>query len=130
MAAKTLEIKVPDDIEYRIIGDLIGVLLSSAGLLGGTMMVQTSIDYWFEDVVPLVLVVFFGYRLFRRIITYVTACQLTPMRAVPVTSQRPPAEPATSTQGKGGGGREMSPEEVVAGVMKRIDEKRAGAAGR
>lgn len=129
MAAKTLEITVPDDIEYRIIGDLIGVLMASAGLLGGTMMVQASIDYWLEDVVPLVLLIFFGYRLFRRLITFVTACQLTPVRRVPVTSQRSSSEPATSTQSKSAG-REMSPEEVVAGVMKRIDEKRAGAAER
>jgi len=43
--------------EFRFIGNLFGALMACAGLLAGTM-VREGLDYWLEDIVPLLLLVF------------------------------------------------------------------------
>ena len=44
--------------EFRFLGNLFGALIACAGLLAGTMMHERSLDYWLEDIVPLLLLVF------------------------------------------------------------------------
>jgi len=44
--------------EFRFLGNLFGALMACAGLLAGTMMHERSLDYWLEDIVPLLLLVF------------------------------------------------------------------------
>lgn len=40
--------------EFRFLGNLFGALMAFAGLLAGTM-IREGIDYWLEDIVPLLL---------------------------------------------------------------------------
>ncbi len=44
--------------EFRFLGNLFGALMASAGLLAGTMMCERDFDYWPEDIVPLLLLLF------------------------------------------------------------------------
>jgi hypothetical protein len=44
--------------EFRFLGNLFGALMASAGLLAGTMMHERDLDYWLEDIVPLLLLLF------------------------------------------------------------------------
>lgn len=71
--AKTVEIKIPDDIEFRVMGNAFGLLIASAGLLAGEMFRLRSFDYWLDDIVPLLLAVWMGYRLFRNFLSTMNA---------------------------------------------------------
>lgn len=44
--------------EFRFLGNLFGALMACAGLLAGTMVHELSLDYWMEDIVPLLLLAF------------------------------------------------------------------------
>lgn len=44
--------------EFRFLGNLFGALMACAGLLAGTMVQERSLDYWLEDIVPLLLLLF------------------------------------------------------------------------
>jgi hypothetical protein len=44
--------------EFRFLGNFFGTLMACAGLLAGTMVQERSLDYWLEDIVPLLLLVF------------------------------------------------------------------------
>lgn len=44
--------------EFRFLGNFFGALMACAGLLAGTMVQERSLDYWLEDIVPLLLLVF------------------------------------------------------------------------
>jgi len=41
--------------EFRFLGNLFGALMACAGLLAGTMVRELSLDYWLDDIVPLLL---------------------------------------------------------------------------
>jgi hypothetical protein len=71
--AKTLEIKIPSDIEFRVIGNFFGLLIASAGLLAGTMVNQRSFDYWLDDIVPLAFVAWMCFRLYRNFLSTMAA---------------------------------------------------------
>ena len=43
--------------EFRFLGNFFGTLMACAGLLAGTMVQERSLDYWLEDIVPLLLLV-------------------------------------------------------------------------
>jgi len=47
--------QVTDGPEFRLLGNLFGVMIALAGLLAGTMMRERSFDYWLEDIVPLMI---------------------------------------------------------------------------
>ena len=68
MAATAKTVKIPDDIEYRVIGNAIGLMVACGGLLGGAMVNQRSLEYWLEDVILLALVAVMAYRLLRSFI--------------------------------------------------------------
>jgi len=71
--AKTVEIKIVADIEYRVIANAFGLLIASAGLLAGEMVRLRSFDYWQGDLVPLLLVGWLGFRLFRNFLSTMIA---------------------------------------------------------
>ncbi len=78
--AKSVEIKIPEDIEFRVIGNAFGLLIASAGLLAGEMLRMRSIDYWPEDIVPLLLLLWLGFRLFRNFLSTMNAYQDAPQQ--------------------------------------------------
>lgn len=119
--------KIPDDIEYRVISNAFGLLISSAGLLAGEMLRQRSFEYWLSDIVPLALVAWMGYRLFRNFLStmnvyqYVTppvphqAVGATPVANEQVITAQIPAKPSYSA------------DKVIAEVAKRIEDQKANA---
>lgn len=125
VSVKTL--KIPSDIEYRVIGNAFCLMIACGGLLAGTMVSQRSVDYWQEDIVPLVLVFFLGYRLMRTFVSTMTVYQGNGRPASPPVSreniQRVHAAvaqlPATMS---------YTPEQVVEEVAKRIEAQKAQAA--
>jgi hypothetical protein len=122
--ASVKTIKIPSDIEYRVIGNAFGLLIACGGLLAGAMVSQRSVDYWQEDIVPLVLVLFLGYRLLRTFVTTMTVYQGAGPLHVPKVSreniQRVHAAvaqlPATMN---------YTPDQVVEEVSRRIEAQKA-----
>jgi hypothetical protein len=125
MAGETVKtLKIPDDIEYRVIGNAFGLLIAFAGLLGGTMLNQRSFEYWMDDLVPLIFSAYMAFRLFRNFIATMTLYQdATPLRrpapqrvqADQAAFARLPAAPSYSA------------EQVVEEVAKRIEAQKAEA---
>lgn len=127
--AKTAEIRIPADIEYRVIGNAFGLLIASGGLLGGAMMSQRSLEYWREDIVPLGLVFLLGYRLMRNILSTVIACQGAPPRsASPVSREN--IQRVHATVARLPETASYTPEQVIEEVARRIESQKAGAVKR
>ena len=127
--AKTVEIKIPDDIEYRVIGNMFGLLIASAGLLAGEMVRMRSFDYWLDDIVPLLLLIWMGLRMYRNFLSTMNAYQgFTPPAAVQrdrSIKEVLKSEPAVAAQIAAKTG--YSAEQVVAEVSKRIEAQKAEA---
>ena len=125
--AKTVEVKIPDDIEYRVISNAFGVMIASGGLLAGTMVSERSFEYWQEDLVPLVLLVFLSYRLMRTFVSTIVAYQDSPPRKPPAVSkqniQRMHAAVAQLPETM-----HYTPEQVIEEVSRRIESQKAEAA--
>lgn len=125
--AESTVIKVPEDIEYRVIANAFGFMIACGGLLAGTMVAERSWEYWLEDIVPLSLALIMGIRLFRSFITTMTVYQGTAPRHRDIVSkeniQREHAIvaqlPHTSS---------YTPEQVVEEVARRIEAQKAEAA--
>ena len=126
--AKSAEMKIPNDIEFRAIGNAFGILIASAGLLAGEMLRLRSFDYWLDDIVPLLLLLWTSFRLFRNFLSTMSAYQDAPVpgahpaqaAASPVQSEQViaaqiPAKPSYSA------------EKVVEEVAKRIEAQKADA---
>jgi hypothetical protein len=127
--AKTVELKIPDDIEYRVIGNAFGLLIVSAGLLSGEMFRLRSFDYWLDDIVPLLLIVLLGYKLFRNFLSTMNAYQGISSPAdvirdmnIHTTLKSEPAAVAQIAAKTG-----YTTEQVVAEVAKRIEVQKAEA---
>ena len=73
--SKTVEIKIADDIEFRVIGNAFGLLIASAGLLAGEMVHQRSFEYWQNDIVPLLFTCWMAFRLYRNFLSTMIAYQ-------------------------------------------------------
>jgi hypothetical protein len=71
--ATTELVKIPEDIEFRVIANVFGLLIACAGLLAGEMMYQRSFDYWMQDAVPLLFAGWMSFRLFRNFLTMMIA---------------------------------------------------------
>lgn len=129
MADKTSKtVKIPDDIEYRVIGNFFGLLIASAGILGGNMVNQRSIDYWMEDLLPLLMILFFLFRLYRTTIATVTLYQK------PLSFSRNSEAERVYNENLSPGGtspriaaQTISPQKVVEEVAKRIEAKKEAA---
>lgn len=127
--AKSVEIKIPDDIEYRVIGNAFGLLIASAGLLAGEMVRQRSFDYWLEDIVPLLFLVWMGFRLYRNFLStmnayqdYVPSAAVVRERQIRETLKSEPAAVAQIAAKTG-----FTADQVVAEVAKRIEAQKAEA---
>jgi hypothetical protein len=123
--AKTVEIKIPDDIEFRVIGNAFGLLIASAGLLAGEMMRLRSFDYWLDDIVPLALLTWMGFRMYRNFLSTMNAYHDTPAHrhvsgAMPIVG-----EPVIA--GHIEAKPRYSADKVVEEVAKRIEAQKAEA---
>lgn len=125
--AKTVEIKIPEDIEFRVIGNAFGLLIASAGLLAGEMLRLHSFDYWLDDIVPLLLLIWMGFRLFRNFLSTMNAYQ-----DVPIQGHRPASSPSPIRSEQVIAGQlpakpSYSADRVVEEVAKRIEAQKAEA---
>lgn len=120
--AKTVELKIPADIEFRVIGNAFGLLIASAGLLAGTMVRERSFDYWLEDIVPLLIVAWLGFSFFRNLLSTMTAYSDTPQRPLATA-----ISPEQVIVGRIPARTGPTPDQVVEEVAKRIDAKKAEA---
>lgn len=126
--SKTVEIKIPDDIEYRVIGNIFGLLIASAGLLAGEMVRLRSFDYWLDDIVPLLLFIWMGFRMYRNFLSTmnvyqgVTSAAVIRNRSINEVLKSEPAAVAQIAAKTG-----YSAEQVVAEVAKRIEAQKAEA---
>lgn len=132
MANTTAVIKVPEDIEYRIIGNAFGMMIACGGLLTGVMVSERSLDYWRDDIVPLGLLVVLGFCLSRNCIAMLSAClaEIRPTRHHPspraaATKEKIQQEHAAIAQLPASS--KLSPEQVVEQVVKRIEAQKAEA---
>jgi ABC-type nickel/cobalt efflux system permease component RcnA len=127
--AKTVEIKIPADIEYRVIGNAFGLLIASAGLLAGEMVRLRSFDYWLDDIVPLLILMWMVFRLFRNFLSTMTAYpDVTPPAAVDRDQQireTLKSEQAAVAQISSKTG--YTAEQVVEEVARRIEAQKAEA---
>lgn len=128
--AKTVEIKIPDDIEYRVISNMFGLLIASAGLLAGEMVRMRSFDYWLDDIVPLLLMTWMGFRMYRNFLSTMNAYQGMTSHADVARdksiAKAIKSEPAAVAQIAAKTG--YTQEQVVAEVAKRIEAQKADAA--
>lgn len=125
MAGETVKtVKIPGDIEYRVIGNAFGLLIASAGLLGGTMLNQRSFEYWMDDLVPLVFLVYMSFRLFRNFLSTLTLYQDAPPLHRPAV-QRVQSEQTAYAQLPAV--PNYSAEQVVEEVARRIEAQKAEA---
>jgi len=125
--AKTVEIKIAADIEYRVIANAFGLLIASAGLLAGEMVRLRSFDYWQNDAVPLFLVIWLGFRLFRNFLSTMNAYHDVPTPQAVVRDRniretlRGEKEAFAQIAAKTG----YTADQVVAEVAKRIEAQKA-----
>jgi hypothetical protein len=128
--AKTVEMKIPADIEFRVIANAFGILIASAGLLAGEMLRQRSFDYWLEDIVPLLILLWSGFRLFRNFLSTMIAYQdVHPQvgRPAPGASWIPGEKVIA---GHIASKPSYSADKVVEEVAKRIEAQKADAVKR
>lgn len=127
--AKTVELKIADDIEYRVIANSFALLVASAGLLAGEMVRLRSFDYWLSDIVPLSFVVWFLFRLYRNFLSTMIAYHNIPTPAAVIRDQNIrqtlTSEPGAVAQITAKTG--FTADQVVAEVAKRIETKKAEA---
>lgn len=129
MANEAVQIKIPADIEYKVLGNAFGLMIACGGLLAGNMMSERSLEYWREDIVVIVLVVFLAFRLLRTFVTTMTVYAGAPPRpASPVSKeniQRMHAKVAQLPETMG-----YTPDQVIEEVARRIEVQKAEAAKR
>ena len=125
--AKTAELKIPADIEFRVIGNAFGLLIASAGLLAGSMVRERSFAYWLDDIVPLVIVLWLLFRLFRNLLSTVTLYRDAPPLIHSTRSAATAISPEQVVMGQIPARTVPTPEQVVEEVARRIDAKKADA---
>lgn len=126
MAAAVKTIKIPADIEYRVIGNAMGLLIAGGGLLAGTMMKEGSLEYWPDDIVPLVLVAIMAFRLYRNFVLNMQAPTAAPSsQASPV---RRTVTPESVAMGQLPPVPGYTPEQVMEEVTRRIEANKAKSA--
>lgn len=136
MAAKKSE-GYTEGAEFNFIGSLLGLMLALTGLAVGNMVRERSLDYWMEDIVPLVLLFIMLKGLFKSGFALVTDSmffeeQKRMLKTALADQQQfaselPDTMPVISKPKKK---QEFTEEEVLEAVSKRIEEKRKEAAKR
>jgi hypothetical protein len=102
------------------------VLIASAGLLAGEMLRLRSFDYWLDDIVPLLLLLWMTYRLFRNFLSTMTAYQDVPAQGHP-SQHASPVQNEQVIAGQIPAKPSFSAEKVVEEVAKRIEAQKAEA---
>ena len=119
-----IALKIPADIEYRVLGNAFGLLIATGGLLAGAMVTEKSFDYWLNDIVPLSLFAFMLFRLFRNIIsTMLLYRNEFPTHVRKTRTESVTADPLQMPQIAAPHG--PTPEQVVEEVVKRIEAQKA-----
>lgn len=129
MASESVKtLKIPDDIEYRVIGNAFGLLIASAGLIGGTMLRERSFEYWMDDLVPLLFSAYMAYRLFRNFMSTMTLYQDAPHHQRRPATQRVQADGVAYAQLPSKPSKpNYTAEQVVEEVAKRIEAQKLDA---
>lgn len=125
--AKTATIKIPDDIEFRVIGNSFGLLIASAGLLAGDMVRHSSFDYWFVDFIPLFLVFWMLFRLYKNFLLTMTAYHEVPSPLQQQVSSATAVKNEQVIAGRIAAKPAFSADKVVEEVAKRIESQKADA---
>lgn len=125
--AKAAEIKIAEDIEYRVIGNVFGLLIASAGLLAGEMVRMRSFDYWLDDVVPLLFVTWMLFRLYRNFLSTMIAYQDAPAQLKHQATAGVPIHGEQVIAGQLPAKPTISAEKVVEEVAKRIEAQKNDA---
>lgn len=123
--AKTAEIKIPDDIEYRVIANAFGLLIASAGLLAGEMVRLRSFDYWLNDIIPLLFLLWMGYRLYRNFLSTMIAYQDVPTGVVRDRQIRETLKSEKVAVAQIASKTGYTAEQVVEEVSRRIEAQKA-----
>ncbi len=126
MASTAKTVKIPADIEYRVIGNAFGLLIACGGLLSGSMMNQRSLDYWQEDLLLLALIAVMGFRLMRTFIDTMQLYQDAPPRRP--QSARQTVSPEQVAMGQLPPVPGYTADQVVEEVTRRIEANKAKAA--
>jgi len=126
--AKTLEIKIPSDIEFRVLGNLFGLLIASAGLLAGTMANQRSFDYWLDDIVPLAFVAWMCFRLYRNLLSTLAAYPDIPRHEIDEGNSATKIKPEPVIAGRIAAKTVPTADQVLDEVTKRLEAKKKAAA--
>ena len=124
-SVKTL--KIPEDIEYRVIGNAFGLLISTAGLLGGTMVNQRSFEYWMDDIVPLMFAAFMSFRLFRNFLSTLKLYEDAPPLRRQTVQRIQPEQTDQAAFAQLPHVPNYSAEQVVEEVARRIEAQKAEA---
>lgn len=124
--AKTVEIKIPDDIEYRVIANAFGLMIASAGLLAGEMVRLRSFDYWLSDIVPLSFVIWLLFRLYRNFLSTIMAYHDVPTPHSVILEQniRKTLKEEKANVAQIAAKTGFTTEQVLAEVAKRIETKK------
>lgn len=131
MASEAAEkITVADGPEFRMIGNLFWIIMSLGGLMVGTMFRERSIDYWMDDIVPLLILVFSSYRFYRNAIDLARDAEIYTQRKEQVFAAMARAASRVDDEmeiPKLAAKPQFSEDEVLDAVARRIQENRAGA---
>lgn len=120
--------QVADGPEFRLLGNLFGALIASAGLLAGTMMRERSFDYWLEDIVPLMILALTLRGFFLNAVSLIQSGMIYDekmemlnkvLAQQPAQAAVPDMELPLLTKK-----REYTEEEVLEAVSKKLHEKR------
>lgn len=130
--AETVELE--NGPEYRVLAHLFGILLACAGLLAGTMVKERSLDYWTEDIVPLLILMLSGHGLLKGSIelardAMVYAEQKKTVEAFLAKQKEVLAHTGDQPQlaAKPKAKQQFSEDEVLEAVAKRIEEQKEKA---
>lgn len=127
--AKTVAIKIPEDIEFRVMGNGLCLMIVSAGLLAGEMIRLRSFDYWRDDIVPLLLMIWLVYRLFRNFLSTLIAYrdEVPPPAVVRDRQIRETLKSEKTAVAQIAAKTGFTAEQVVGEVAKRIEAKKEEA---
>jgi hypothetical protein len=136
MANGTATLQPPQDLEYKVLGDCIGLLIGLFGLLAGAMVANLSLAYWREDMAQLLILLIMGSRLardFMQVLTFSQLHEMPPQRhhARPLSPHETPQataiHPEEAVAGQLPAAPGVSDAEVVAEVIRRIETQKAEA---
>lgn len=121
-----------DGPEYRIMANTLGFFLALAGLLVGTMFKERDLEYWMSDLVPLIILFYCGYKVYRDAIDLTRESAIYEMkkqqveaviaRAASINKVHDEMSPPKLTAKP-----EFSEEQVIDAVTRKIQENRSAS---